>query len=151
MKSKIILVCLIVWLFSCESDETFFGLNQSVSIQFIGEDAFLIKNPELEITIYGYDRNWVDVAASEVVKVTVKKNAIPFSVDVELPVNPENKIEYFNGDFNEIRYYVSIEWDADNDRTSRANDIYIDYGYGFPRINLESTDSQIIVLKQGLH
>jgi len=115
MKSKIILVCLIFWLFSCESDETFFGLNQSVSIQFIGEDAFLIKNPELEITIYGYDRNWVDVAASEVAKVTVKKNAIPFSVDVELPVNPESKIEYFNGDLNETRYYVSIEWDADND------------------------------------
>lgn len=125
---------------SCEKDE-----ENIIKVELIGSGSFEIVNSEFEVLVYGYDPNFQDVPATLITQKKFNSTQIPFILNLEMPENAADRIEYIN-DKKYARYYLGINWDSDGNGKICNGDIAIDYDAKFPDISIDKIGTQIINL-----
>lgn len=115
--------------------------NNILSLTLTSDQAFNIENPELKVTVFGYDERVADVAASVIVEKKVRCDQIPCRINIDLPNKAQELIEYTTHKGND-RYYLAIEWDSNGDGKW---DIGIDYDRKF-NVDIYTSKRQTVYL-----
>ncbi|ASW74884.1 hypothetical protein IQ37_12710 [Chryseobacterium piperi] len=116
---------------------------KNVKIEFTGTDNFMIKNSKLKVSLYGVPANIADVPATLITEKEFTQEKVPFSVELPLPENPESLIEPKVDKGAAVKYYVTINWDANGSGVEDKGDIVIDYDKKFPTVTIDGNSQQI--------
>lgn len=114
-------------------------------IEFVSKDATIESLQGATITLYGHDRLLADTKATIITSQKIDSEKIPFSIDLEIPSNPESQIKPKISNIDNVGYYLVISYE--NNKENKGN-IIIDYDAKFPEININSQEKQLIYLKK---
>jgi hypothetical protein len=118
---------------------------ETLTIEFSGTDPFTIKNARLKVSLYGMDEKLADAPASLITEQEYEQKSIPFTINLPIPKDAENKINPKPS--GPAKYYITISWDSDgNGKADEKGDIFIDYDKQFPNVKLNN-ETQKIYLK----
>lgn len=115
---------------------------QTLSIEFVGEGS--IKKAEGRVSLYAVSENIADVPATLILEQKISQSQLPFTVTFELPKDHKQMIKPAVREGEAIKYYVSIDWDSNNDGVAGVGDIVIDYDKRFPNVVIGGT-TQVFV------
>ncbi|MCL8538153.1 hypothetical protein [Chryseobacterium gallinarum] len=119
--------------------------SNNLKIEFSGTENFTIKNPKLKVSLYGADERLADAPATLITEMEYEQKSVPFTIDLPVPENAENKINPKPA--GPVKYYVTISWDSDgNGKAGEKGDIFIDYDKQFPNVKLNN-ETQKVYLK----
>lgn len=137
---NLLLLLLISLLSTCTSDEA-----QFIVIDFESDVNAAIRNQNFTLSIYGYDRTIVDQTANLISQQSFEASTLSFRQIVGVPDDADDQIDPVSDPKN-IQYYITLEWDSDNNGTICEGDISIDYNRKFPNISLKTLEPQKIYL-----
>jgi hypothetical protein len=165
MKSKNLAISSIIVLLaicSCEEDndndnsisDVKYELNEEfntdgeneVNISFESSASLNISNTKLAISVYGYDYMLADAPATLITRQHIQVSEIPTTFSLRLPqdsyklIMPESTKE-------NSKFYLSLDWDSDNNGVICNGDITFDFDKKFPSINTEIDDLQSVFMK----
>ncbi|HFK5570488.1 hypothetical protein [Elizabethkingia meningoseptica] len=116
---------------------------KNVKIEFTGADTFAVKNAKLKVSLYGVSANIADVPATLITEKEYEQKAVPFTIDLPVPANPESLIKPAITKGEAVKYYVAINWDSDGNGKEEKGDIVIDYDKKFPTITIDGNTQQV--------
>jgi hypothetical protein len=126
----------------------------AVNLQFAVEgctssDCIDIANPDLELTIYGYDEWMADVSASLITTQSCSSDRVPFEVNISIPADTYDRISPPLTNINSARFYVALSWDSDgNGYADCTGDIDIDWDAKFPSIYVNTKELQTLYVRK---
>lgn len=120
---------------SCANTSKLAGARrESVSVEFVGEAT--IKKAEGRISLYAVAENIADVPATLIMVKKIEQSKLPFTISFELPDNYKQLIKPTVREGDLIKYYVTMDWDSNNDGKVGIGDVMIDYDKRFPYVKV---------------
>ncbi len=128
--------------------------SKRLTLKFESKEKLTVTNTKAIITIYGFDSSLADASATAIAKKEIEVTAIPFSVTIDLPQNPENLIVPPIKNKKNANYYLSLEMKDQNiqlDYSTQKSDIDIrtEKEQVFFIKNIELNDDKTKKIKQG--
>ncbi|MGE8528929.1 hypothetical protein [Chryseobacterium rhizosphaerae] len=115
---------------------------ENLKLEFTGTDHFTIKNPKLKVSLYAHDPLLADAPATLITEKEYEQTSVPFTIDLPIPKDAASRIDPKAAE--NMKYYVSIEWDSDgNGKAGEKRDIYIDHDKEFPNVKLNGEPQKV--------
>ncbi|MDT0675634.1 hypothetical protein [Autumnicola musiva] len=136
---------LFILLLSCDKDRDDFD-NNFILLEMQTDENLDYENPEFEISLYGHNDTIADTGANLITSQNFSAKEFPFIIRMDIPANPYAKIENLEENSN-ARFYITIQWDSDNNGQNCAGDIDLDENVqDVELINIDRRDAQDIFL-----
>jgi len=115
---------------------------ENLKLEFTGTDHFTIKNPKLKVSLYAHDPLLADAPATLITEKEYEQTSVPFTINLPIPKDAASRIDPKAAE--NMKYYVSIEWDSDgNGKAGEKRDIYIDHDKEFPNVKLNGEPQKV--------
>ena len=157
IKEFLTLICVMfsfVFFYSCKTtDRSLKSENKSesterlISLTLLSLFDLEVSNAKTTITLFGYDKLMADAEATLICEKEIYISKLPCTVELELPTEPEALIYPKISSKENVNYYLSVYGDLNTNGKQDKGDIKINFDQGFPNIDINSKDPQIIYIK----
>ncbi|MDT0644795.1 hypothetical protein RM553_18285 [Zunongwangia sp. F363] len=144
--NTLLLALLIIFLISCDKDRDDIDNNYILLEMQQRNEMLEYDNPNFELSLYGYNETVADAEATLIVSQDFGADEFPFTVRMDIPADPYAEIPNIEDNTN-ARFYITIQWDSDDNGQNCAGDIDLDNSIqNVGLININRRDAQDIYL-----
>lgn len=131
-----------LFLISCNKDAE--SYRKTINIELKSVNQLTINNGKFTATLWGHDPMVQDAPASKITEQSYESNTLPVNIKLNIPKDPDSKIEFRNENLD-MKYYLTVEWDANNNQKYDKGDIIMDFNKQFPTVDLKKKNHSFYV------